>query len=61
MEALGVIYEDLHITSAGKFDNMTQRVISESTYNLTYDAENRLTGVSGAATALSFTMGIATG
>jgi YD repeat-containing protein len=31
--------------------NMTQRVISGSTYNLTYDAENRLTGVSGAATA----------
>jgi YD repeat-containing protein len=30
--------------------NMTQRVIS-STYNLTYDAENHLTGVSGAATA----------
>jgi YD repeat-containing protein len=30
---------------------MTQRVISGSTYNLTYDAENHLTGVSGAATA----------
>jgi hypothetical protein len=28
---------------------MTQRVISGSTYNLTYDAENRLTGVSGFA------------
>ena len=31
--------------------NQTQRVISGSTYNLSYDAENRLVGVSGAVTA----------
>jgi YD repeat-containing protein len=31
--------------------SMTQRVIVGQTYNLTYDAENRLTGVSGAVTA----------
>ena len=31
--------------------NMTQRVIGGSTYNLSYDPENRLVGVSGAATA----------
>jgi YD repeat-containing protein len=34
--------------------NMTQRVIGGQTYNLIYDAENRLISVSGAATA-SFT------
>ena len=31
--------------------NMTQRVIGGSTYNLAYDAENRLSAVSGAASA----------
>ena len=31
--------------------NMTQRVIGGSTYNLAYDAENRLSTVSGAASA----------
>jgi len=31
--------------------NMIQRVIGGSTYNLSYDPENRLVGVSGAATA----------
>ena len=31
--------------------NMTQRVVGGQTYNLTYDAENRLVSVSGAATA----------
>jgi YD repeat-containing protein len=30
---------------------MTQRVIAGSNNNLVYDAENRLSGVSGAATA----------
>ena len=34
--------------------NMTTRVIGGSTYNLSYDTENHLTGVSGATTA-SFT------
>ena len=34
--------------------NMTQRTVNGQTYNLSYDAENRLTGVSGASTA-SFT------
>jgi RHS repeat-associated protein len=29
--------------------NMTKRVVGANTFNLTYDAENRLTGVSGAA------------
>jgi RHS repeat-associated protein len=32
-------------------DNMTQRTTGAGTYNLAYDAENRLSGVSGAATA----------
>jgi YD repeat-containing protein len=31
--------------------NMTRRVVGGQTYNLSYDAENRLVGVSGAATA----------
>lgn len=31
--------------------NMTQRYISGQTYNLSYDAENHMTGVSGAASA----------
>ena len=31
--------------------NMTQRVVGGSTYNLSYDPENRLVGVSGAASA----------
>jgi RHS repeat-associated protein len=31
--------------------NMTKRIIGASTYNLTFDKENHLTGVSGAATA----------
>ena len=31
--------------------NMTQRTVNGQTYNLSYDAENRLTGVSGASTA----------
>jgi RHS repeat-associated protein len=31
--------------------NQTQRVVSGNTYNLSYNAENRLVGVSGAATA----------
>ena len=34
--------------------NMTQRTVNGQTYNLSYDAENRLAGVSGASTA-SFT------
>ncbi len=31
--------------------NMTGRTVSGTSYTLTYDAENRLTGVSGGATA----------
>ena len=31
--------------------NMITRITTQGTYNLTYDQENRLTGVSGAATA----------
>jgi YD repeat-containing protein len=31
--------------------NQTQRVVGGNTYNLSYDAENRLVGVSGYATA----------
>ena len=31
--------------------NMTQRIVNGQTYNLSYDAENRLAGVSGANTA----------
>jgi YD repeat-containing protein len=31
--------------------NQTQRMVGGNTYNLSYDAENRLVGVSGAATA----------
>jgi hypothetical protein len=31
--------------------NMITRIMGASTYNLTYDAENRLTGVSGEASA----------
>jgi len=31
---------------------MTQRVTSGASFNLTYNAENHLTGVSGAATAI---------
>ena len=31
--------------------NATKRIVSSGTYTLTYDAENRMTGVSGAASA----------
>ena len=53
----GYSYDPL--TDGGSFQydangNMTQRVVNGQTYNLAYDAENRLTGVSGASTA-SFT------